>query len=644
MELSIDIETFSSVDLVKCGVYAYVNSNDFEILLFAYSIDDEETEIIDLASGENLPNEIVEALKDDNVRKTAFNANFERTCLSKYLNSYLESKSWGCTAVQAAMLGLPLSLEGVGVVLGLEKQKMREGKELIRYFCMPCKPTKANNTRTRNLPIHAQDKWELFKTYCKRDVTVEKAIKVKLEKYPIPEKEQQYYELDQKINDRGIFIDEKLVRQAIECDKILKEENTIKAQNITGLENPNSVAQLKVWLIENGLEVESLSKKAVSYLSEESDGEVETLLKLRMEMAKTSIKKYEAIERSICSDGRVRGLFQFYGANRTGRWAGRLVQVQNLPQNHIPDLTLTRNLVKEGRVEALQLFYDSASNVLSELIRTAFIPKPNNRFIVADFSAIEARVIAWLANERWRINVFATHGKIYEASASQMFHVPIDTITKTSPLRQKGKIAELALGYGGSVGALASMGAVEMGVKEEELKPLVAAWRNANPSIVSLWWEVDRAAIKAVREKTEVHVKNIKFKYHSGILFITLPSGRSLSYIKPRIELNKFERDGITYEGIGLTKKWERIDTYGPKLVENIVQAIARDLLSEAMLKLDKAGYEIVMHIHDEVVIEAPKIKGSLKEVCDIMGITPKWAEGLFLRADGYECEYYKKD
>ncbi|MDU4847522.1 DNA polymerase [Clostridium sp.] len=644
MELSIDIETFSSVDLVKSGVYAYVNSNDFEILLFAYSIDDEETEIIDLASGENLPNEIVEALKDDNVRKTAFNANFERTCLSKYLNSYLESKSWGCTAVQAAMLGLPLSLEGVGVVLGLEKQKMREGKELIRYFCMPCKPTKANNTRTRNLPIYAQDKWELFKTYCKRDVTVEKAIKVKHEKYPIPEKEQQYYELDQKINDRGIFIDEKLVRQAIECDKILKEENTIKAQNITGLENPNSVAQLKVWLIENGLEVESLSKKAVSYLSKESDGEVETLLKLRMEMAKTSIKKYEAIERSICSDGRVRGLFQFYGANRTGRWAGRLVQVQNLPQNHIPDLTLTRNLVKEGRVEALQLFYDSASNVLSELIRTAFIPKQNNRFIVADFSAIEARVIAWLANERWRINVFATHGKIYEASASQMFHVPIDTITKTSPLRQKGKIAELALGYGGSVGALASMGAVEMGVKEEELKPLVTAWRNANPSIVSLWWEVDRAAIKAVKEKTEVQVKNIKFKYHSGILFITLPSGRSLSYIKPRIELNKFERDGITYEGIGLAKKWERIDTYGPKLVENIVQAIARDLLAEAMLRLDKAGYEIVMHIHDEVVIESPKIKGSLKDVCDIMGIAPKWAEDLFLRADGYECEYYKKD
>lgn len=644
MELSIDIETFSSVDLVKCGVYVYTNSEDFEILLFAYSINDEETEIIDLASGEKLPKKIIEALEDDNVIKTAFNANFERTCLSKYLNKRLMPKAWRCTAVQAAMLGLPLSLEGVGAVLGLEKQKMREGKELIRYFCMPCKPTKTNNMRTRNLPIHAQDKWELFKTYCKRDVVVEKAIKAKIVKYPIPEKEQQYYELDQKINDRGIFIDKKLVRQAIECDKILKEENTIKAQNITGLENPNSVAQLKVWLIENGLEVESLSKKAVSDLSKESDGEVEALLKLRMEMAKTSIKKYGAIERSICVDGRVRGLFQFYGANRTGRWAGRLVQVQNLPQNHIPDLTLTRNLVKEGRVEEIQMLYDSASNVLSELIRTAFIPKHNNRFIVADFSAIEARVIAWLANERWRINVFATHGKIYEASANKMFHVPIDIITKTSPLRQKGKIAELALGYGGSVGALTSMGAVEMGVKEEELKPLVAAWRNANPNIVSLWWEVDRAAIKAVKEKTEVQVKNINFKYHSGILFITLPSGRTLSYIKPRIELNRFERDGITYEGIGATKKWERIDTYGPKLVENIVQAIARDLLAEAMLRLDKVGYEIVMHIHDEVVIEAPKNKGSLKDVCDIMGITPKWSEGLFLRADGYECEYYKKD
>lgn len=644
MELSIDIETFSSVDLVKCGVYAYTNSEDFEILLFAYSIDDRETEVIDLASKEKLPKEIIEALQDDNVVKTAFNANFERTCLSKYLNKFLNPKSWRCTAVQAAILGLPLSLEGVGAVLGLEKQKMKEGKDLIRYFCMPCKPTKTNNMRTRNLPIDEQDKWELFKTYCKRDVIVEKAIKVKLTKYPIPKREQQYYALDQKINDKGIFIDNKLVRQAIECDKILKEENTIKAQNITGLDNPNSVAQLKVWLIENGLEVESLSKKAVNDLSKDSDGEVETLLKLRMEMAKTSIKKYEAIERSVCSDGRVRGLFQFYGANRTARWAGRLVQVQNLPQNHIPDLTLARNLVKEGRVDELQLFYDSASNVLSELIRTAFIPKLNHRFIVADFSAIEARVIAWFAREKWRIDVFATHGKIYEASASQMFHVPIDTITKTSPLRQKGKIAELALGYGGSVGALTSMGAVEMGVKEEELKPLVAAWRNANPNIVALWWEVDRAAIKAVKEKAEVKVKNIKFKYHSGILFITLPSGRELSYIKPRIELNKFERDGITYEGIGLAKKWERIDTYGPKLVENIVQAIARDLLAEAMLRLDNAGYEIVMHIHDEVVIEAPKMKGSLEEVCDIMGITPKWAEGLFLRADGYECEYYKKD
>jgi len=644
MELSLDIETFSSVDLVKCGVYAYTNSNDFEILLFAYSIDDAETKIIDLASGEKLPKEIVEGLEDDNVIKTAFNANFERTCLSKHLNSYLEPKAWRCTAVQAAMLGLPLSLAGVGAVLGLEKQKMNEGKELIRYFCMPCNPTKTNNMRTRNLPIYAQDKWELFKTYCKRDVIVEKAIKVKIAKYPIPEKEQAYYELDQKINDKGIFIDEKLVKQAIKCDSILKEENTIKAQNITGLDNPNSVAQLKVWLIENGIAVESLSKKAVSDLAKDSDGEVEALLKLRMEMAKTSIKKYEAIERSVCRDGRVRGLFQFYGANRTARWAGRLVQVQNLPQNHIPDLTLARNLVKEGRFDELQLFYSSVSNILSELIRTAFIPRVNNRFIVADFSAIEARVIAWLAGEKWRMDVFATHGKIYEASASQMFHVPIETITKTSPLRQKGKISELALGYGGSIGALTSMGAIEMGVKEEELKPLVTAWRNANPNIVSLWWEVDRAAIKAVKERTETQVKNIKFKYQSGILFITLPSGRKLSYIKPRIQLNKFDREGITYEGIGATKKWERINTYGPKLVENIVQAIARDLLAEAMLGLDKAGYEIVMHIHDEVVIEAPINKGSLKEVCDIMGVTPKWSRGLPLRADGYECDYYKKD
>lgn len=644
MEMSIDIETFSSVDLVKCGVYAYTNSEDFEILLFAYSIDDKETEIIDLASGEKLPKEIIEALEDDDVIKTAFNANFERTCLSKYLNKYLKPKAWRCTAVQAAMLGLPLSLQGVGAVLGLEKQKMNEGKELIRYFCLPCKPTKTNNMRTRNLPIDAQNKWELFKTYCKRDVIVEKAIKVKIAKYPILEKEQQYYELDQKINDRGIFIDKKLVKQAIMCDKILKEENTIKAQNITGLDNPNSVAQLKVWLIENGIAVENLSKKAVSDLAKESDGEVEALLKLRMEMAKTSIKKYEAIERSVCSDGRVRGLFQFYGANRTARWAGRLVQVQNLPQNHIPDLTLARNLLKERRFDELQLFYDSASNILSELIRTAFIPMVSHRFLVADFSAIEARVIAWLAGEKWRMDVFATHGKIYEASASQMFHVPIEAITKTSPLRQKGKISELALGYGGSVGALTAMGALEMGVKEEELKPLVAAWRNANSNIVSLWWEVDRAAIKAVKERAETQVKNIKFKYKSGILFITLPSGRKLSYIKPRIELNKFDREGITYEGIGTNKKWERIDTYGPKLVENIVQAIARDLLAEAMFRLDKAGYEIVMHIHDEVVIEAPINKGSLKEVCDIMGITPKWAEGLFLRADGYECEYYKKD
>jgi DNA polymerase len=644
MELSIDIETYSSVDLVKCGVYAYTNSTDFEILLFAYSIDNEETRIIDLASREELPKEIIEAIVDDNNIKTAFNANFERICLAKYLNKELNPKSWRCTSVQSAMLGLPLSLEGVGSVLGLENQKMKEGKDLIRYFCIPCKPTKTNNMRNRNLPIHALDKWSLFKTYCKRDVDVEKAIKRKLIKFPITNQEQLFYGLDQRINDLGVLVDKELVKQAIICDKLLKEENTLKAQSITGLDNPNSVAQLKNWLIEKDIEVESLSKQAVSEMIKESDGEVELLLKLRQELSKTSVKKYEAIERGVGSDGRVRGLLQFYGANRTGRWAGRLVQVQNLPQNHISDLTLARNLVKEGRFNELQLFYDSASRILSELIRTAFIPKPNHRFIVADFSAIEARVIAWLAGEKWRMDVFATHGKIYEASASQMFKVPIEEITKTSPLRQKGKISELALGYGGSVGALTSMGALEMGVQEDELKPLVVAWRNANPKIVNLWWDIDKAAISAVKEKCKKQVNNIVFEYTSGILFITLPSRRKLSYIKPRVGLNKFDREGLSYEGIGESKKWMRIETYGPKLVENIVQAVARDLLAEAMMRLDKLGYKIVMHIHDEVVIEAPIGEGSLKEVCSVMAIQPKWAEGLLLKADGYECDYYKKD
>ena len=521
---------------------------------------------------------------------------------------------------------------------------MREGKDLIRYFCIPSKPTISNEGRIRNQPCHAPEKWKLFKDYCKRDVEVECVTRAKLKKYPVSLQEQQYYVLDQDINDRGVLIDKFLVEQAIACDKLNKDENFAEAQVLTGLDNPNSVAQLKLWLLDNGVEVESLSKKAVTDLAQESDGEVEQLLNLRLQLAKTSIKKYEAMQRAVCPDGRVRGLLQFYGANRTGRWAGRLVQIQNLPQNHEKDLILARNLLKQGCFDELGLLFDNVPNLLSELIRTAFIPKPNHRFIVADFSAIEARVIAWLAGEKWRMDVFVTHGKIYEASASQMFKVPIEEITKGSLLRQKGKISELALGYGGSIGALTAMGALEMGVEERELQPLVTAWRNANPSITKLWWDIDKAAIKAVKDKTTQTLGRINIEMKSGILFITLPSGRKLSYIKPRIEMNKFNREGITYEGISVGKHWGRIDTYGPKLVENIVQSTARDLLAESMVNVAKAGYEIVMHVHDEIVIEAPKEFGTLKEVCDIMAITPDWADGLPLRADGFECEFYKKD
>ncbi len=642
--LSIDIETYSDVDLKKSGVYAYTASPQFEILLFAYAFDDDDIQIIDIANGEELTDEIITALTNESIIKTAYNAQFERTCLSKHLNKKLNPTSWQCTAVQSAMLGLPLSLEGVAKVLGLEEQKMKEGKELIKYFSVPCKPTKVNEQRTRNHPHHDMDKWETFKNYCIRDVQVEIAIRNKLEKYPISDSEQELYILDQQINDRGVLVDIELVRKAIECDKLHKEDTFTQAQMITGLENPNSVAQLKQWLIENGVELESLSKKAVSDLAKETDGEVEQLLNLRLQLAKTSIKKYEAIERSVCPDKRVRGLLQFYGANRTGRWAGRLVQIQNLPQNHISDLTLARNLLRSNDFNTLEMLYESIPHLLSELIRTAFIPKPNHRFLVADFSAIEARVIAWLAKEKWRMDVFATHGKIYEASASQMFKVPIKQITKTSPLRQKGKLAELSFGYGGSVGALISMGALDMGIKESELKGLVTAWRQANPNITRLWWDIDKAALKAVKERTTTTVGKIQIHYESAMLFIILPSGRKLSYIKPRIEINKFGREGITYESIGTTKKWERIETYGAKLVENIVQAISRDLLAEAMLRVANKGYDIIIHVHDEIVVEADMGQGSLKEVCDIMGVPPAWAEGLPLRADGYECEYYRKD
>ena len=957
--ISIDIETFSDIDLGKCGVYRYTESPYFDILLFSYSIDDGQIQLIDIASGEKLPEEIIKALMDPRIIKTAFNANFERVCLMAYLSRildqvvYLDPISWRCSEVQAAMLGLPLHLEGVAKVLRLEERKMSEGKPLIRYFCMPCKPTAANGGRRRNLPSDAPEKWELFKQYNIRDVEVELAIRKKLEPYPIPEAEQNLYVLDQKINDRGFQADMAFVMQAISCDRQFSVAATEKAYELTGLENPNSVAQLKDWLADRGVEVESLSKKNVQELVGETEGEVEEALKLRLLMAKTSVRKYEAIERAVCSDGRVHGLLQFYGANRTGRWSGRLCQVQNLPQNHLKDLKLARNLVKEGRFDDVELLFGNTPGVLSELIRTAFVPKENHRFIVADFSAIEARVISWLAGEKWRMDVFSSHGKIYEAAASMMFHVPIDEVTKGSPLRQKGKISELACiaegelvltnqglvpiekvttdhrlwdgnawvrhdgviykgeqevieyeglratkdhlvwikgkqepvffgeaatggthllqtgdggeairmgeshqlretmeqkmepllcanamcklrkcsmdkpwesetrsfervsklfpaeasakmagsatdrgeaqvrkskaftisplwgkgnrvqvcfhigsraldsrkcneckprsgdgsdrqqrtlrkgehticskeyqsrqselhdpiemgpevlalrkkcdlketfkrndkrayycrchggcskekkelavnrgkarvydilnaganhrftvsgklvhncGYGGGVGALKSMGALEMGVEEYELQSLIDNWRAANPRIVNFWWDVDKAAITAVRERTKTRTHGILFTYKSGILFVTLPSGRDLVYVKPKLRLNKFGREGLTYEGIGLTKKWERIETYGPKIVENIVQATARDLLAEALIRLDQAGFDIVAHVHDEVICEVRKDQSSVEEVCSLMSVPPGWANGLPLIAEGYECEFYQKD
>ncbi|CAB1253372.1 DNA polymerase I [Clostridiaceae bacterium BL-3] len=949
--LSIDIETFSDVDLGRCGVYRYADSPNFDILLFGYSIDGGSVKLIDICSVEELPQFIIDALIDDDVTKTAFNAQFERVCLMKYLsrllhrNIYLDPSSWSCTEVQASMLGLPLSLVAVGKVLKLDEQKMDEGKALIRYFCTPCRATAANGGRTRNMPKDAPEKWELFKKYNIRDVQVEIAIREKLKKYPIPEKEQKFYILDQKINDRGLLVDMELVKQAVFCNKQFTVAATERAYELTGLENPNSVAQLKGWLKERGVEVESLSKKAVTELIDETEGEVEEALKLRLLMAKTSVKKYEAVERAVCLDGRVHGLFQFYGANRTGRWcltgdhevltsegwmrldewkggniacwspdtefisfqksrtlefdyegemyllesqrcsqlstpdhkmpywnkngfwsidtilnlskkrfsipytgrritncslehielrilimtqadgyytkdgdlrfhfskvrkierckrllrgaeiiftiherndssvisiksrmlplwlrtfrnktfqmwlldesadvifdeleywdayrcgpnsiqysttnkqnadiiqalanlsgrsativkkvranknwndayivniwlnpggkneiknkpakkfyrgkvycaetntgffvvrrngkvwitgnSGRLVQFQNLPQNHLKDLELARGLIKEGRFEDVELLFGNVPGVLSELIRTNFIPEEKYHFIVADFSAIEARVISWLAGEKWRLEVFASHGKIYEAAASMMFHVPVESITKGSPLRQKGKVSELSCGYGGGVGALKSMGALDMGVKEHELQGLIDNWRSANPHIVKFWWDVDRSAVKAVKERSKISTHGINFTYKSGMLFVNLPSRRNLVYVKPRIGLNKFGREGLTYEGIGTARKWERIETYGPKIVENIVQAVSRDLLAEAMLRLDEAGYKIAAHVHDEVICEVPIGEGSVEEMCAIMAESPKWVKGLPLKADGYECNFYMKD
>lgn len=643
--LSIDIETYSSENLAKCGVYRYCQSPDFEVLLFGYSADGGPVKVIDLANGETIPDEILCALVDDKVIKWAFNAQFERICLSRYLGgsvgTYMGPSSWQCTMVWAATLGLPLSLEGVGAVLGLEKQKLKEGKDLIRYFCTPAK-TKDGST-FRRFPADAPDKWEAFKAYNLRDVETEMAIQDKLSKFPVAESEWRNYHLDQQINDRGIMLDMTMVRQAIACDDQFKRTHMEQARSVTGLENPNSPAQLKEWLAERGVEAESLSKAAVLQMLEEADGEVELALSMRQELAKSSVKKYTAMEAVVGTDSRARGLIQFYGANRTGRYAGRLIQVQNLPQNHLPDLDTVRSLIRSGQFDTVELLYDSVPMVLSELIRTAFVPKPGHRFFVADFSAIEARVIAWIAGEQWRQEVFASGGDIYCASASQMFHVPVEKHGINGHLRQKGKIAELALGYGGSVGALKAMGALNMGVPEEELKPLVDAWRLANPNIVRLWWDIDRAASTCVRERTTTECRGIRFIYQSGMMFIVIPSGRKLVYVKPRMGVNRFGNESVTFEGVGEQKKWLRLESYGPKFVENIVQATARDILAEAMLRLDAHGYKIVMHVHDEAVIEAPA-NTSLEDICEVMGQTPVWAKGLLLRADGYICDFYKKD
>lgn len=641
--LAIDIETYSDVSLPDCGVHRYAASEQFEILLFAYSLNDEPTQIIDLASGEKIPDKIMEYLTDDSVIKTAYNAAFERNCINRFFGLSLKSEGWRCTLVQASMLSLPLSLEGVGEALNLDKKKMSEGKDLIRYFCMPCKPTKANGGRTRNLPSDAPEKWELFKTYCIRDVDVEKQIRNKLAKFPIPDREQKLYCMDQRINDRGIMVDQELIGHAVACDLLYKETVTKKAYEISGLENPNSVSQLKDWLNEKGIEVDSLAKAAVEELVENTQGDVAEMMKLRLAMSKTSVKKYEAMERSVCPDGRVHGLLQFYGANRTGRWAGRLVQIHNLPQNHMEDLELARSLVKEGRYDLVELLYDSTPDVLSELIRTAFVARPGCRFIVSDFSAIEARVMGYLAGEGWVMEEFRGAGKIYEQTASKMFHIPIEEITKGSPYRARGKVASLACQYGGAEGALISMGALNF-VEEEELKGLVQSWRTANPHIVNYWYEIDGAVKAAVKERKMTKVGMVTVYYQSGMLKIALPSGRVLSYVRPRMTVNRFGSESVSYEGIGTNRKWTRIESYGAKFCENIVQATARDVLAEAMLRLEKKGFDIVCHIHDEVVLEVPEGSSSVEEVNEIMAVCPDWCEGLPLKAAGFESPFYKKD
>lgn len=639
--LSIDIETYSDVDLSKCGVYKYASSPAFEILLFGYSVDGGEVQVADLACGEKIPAEIITALSDESVTKWAFNAMFERVCLSNFLGEWLEPEGWYCTMVWSATLGLPLSLESAGAVLGLEKQKLTEGKDLVRYFCVPCKPTKANGGRTRNLPEHDPEKWERFKAYNLRDVETEMQIQKRLSNFPVPAGIWEEYQQDQEINDRGIGVDMELVRQAIAMDARSRERLTAAMRELTELENPNSVQQMKQWLADHGLETDTLGKKAVAGLIKTAPEPLREVLLLRQQLAKSSVKKYTAMENAVCADSRAHGMFQFYGANRTGRFSGRLIQLQNLPQNHIPDLVQARALVRSGNYEALSMLYEDIPDTLSQLIRTAFVPQDGKKFIVADFSAIEARVIAWFAGERWRLKVFEDGGDIYCASASQMFHVPVEKHGVNGHLRQKGKIAELALGYGGSVGALKSMGALEMGLAEEELQPLVDAWRGSNPMITQFWWDVDRAVKDCIRQRGSTETHDLCFDYRSAMLFITLPSSRRLAYVKPRIGENQFGGESVTYMGVGGTKKWERLESYGPKFVENIVQGTARDILCYAMRTLRKCA--IVAHVHDEIIIEADQ-RMSVDAVCEQMGRTPPWAKGLKLRADGYECEFYQKD
>lgn len=657
--LSLDLETFSDVDLNKCGVYKYTQSSAFEILLLGVSVNGGEVQVYDLTQGETVPMEIIKALTDDSVLKWAFNASFERVCLSVWLRryypqcfrsysihedtvgDYLDPTAWRCSMVWSAYMGLPLSLAGVGAVLGLSEQKLKEGKELIRYFCVPCKPTKANGGRTRNLPEHDMEKWETFKAYNKRDVEVEMSIQDRLKKYPVPGFVWEEYHIDQEINDRGIALDMTLVKNAIAFDEKSKTELSEKMKELTNLDNPNSVQQMKQWLADNGLEMDSLGKKEVTAVLKTAPEPLRTVLTLRQQLSKSSVKKYQAMENAVCEDGRARGMFMFYGANRTGRFAGRIIQLQNLPQNHMSDLKQARGIVRDGNYTAAELLYDDIPDTLSQLIRTAFVPRKGMKFVVADFSAIEARVLSYLAGEKWRSEVFANNGDIYCASASAMFGVPVEKHGVNGHLRQKGKIAELALGYGGSVGALKAMGALDMGLAEDELQPLVDMWRSSNPNIVRLWWDVDRCVKETVKKRVPTETHGIRFIYQSGMLFIKLPSGRRLSYVKPKMGVNKFGSESVVYEGVGSTKKWERIESYGPKFVENIVQAVSRDILMYAMKTLSHCF--ICGHVHDELIIECSK-DVSVDDICEQMGRTPPWIPGLLLRADGYECEFYKKD